>query len=227
MIVITERFKKKNIKNLIKIYNIKNYSRVKKAQLIDILNRTKSAIIIQRYFRKSIDAELVCPLSLENLKYPFICILNYNKFRYYGLNDFINYLNKSSSYFKDPFTREIISNDIIIYIENIVKYYRKKKLLSIKKWNKNKEIRNEYITLTYFLNSIINNIFTIPDLTLDIIYNQILPNFIFYFQQLLIKHRANCYNLLNNYINCLNHLTHSNKDSIINYLKIIILINNL
>ena len=227
MFVITKKFKTQNIKNLLKLYNVKNFSKLNKTDALNILNRTRSAIIIQRNFRTHIDAELVCPLSLNNLEYPFICIQNLNKFRYYSLEDFIIYLNKCNSDFKDPFTREQMPNHVILYVEKMIKYYKLTKLLSRKKWITKKNNREEYLTITHCINDIINDIFTLDDLSIDIIYNRILPNFIYYFHFLLIKYKSNCYTLLNNYINCLSYLKHENKHFLINYLKLIIAINNL
>lgn len=227
MILINNNFKIKNLKIIAKLNKIHNYSKLNKIDLLNIINCTKAAIIIQTFFRKKNNAELICPLSFENLKYPFICIQNLNKFRYYSLEEFIIYLNKSNNDFRDPFTREQIPNHIILYIENMIKYYKLNKLLSKKQWNKKKNIREEYLTLTHCINDIINKIFSIEDLSIDLIYSEILPNFIYYFHFLLLRHKQNCYSLLNNYINCLNYLNHENKFFLINYLKLIIAINNL
>ena len=227
MILINNNFKIKNLRIIAKLNKIHNYSKLNKIDLLNIINCTKAAIIIQTFFRKKNNAELICPLSFENLKYPFICIQNLNKFRYYSLEEFIIYLNKSNNDFRDPFTREQIPNHIILYIENMIKYYKLNKLLSKKQWNKKKNIREEYLTLTHCINDIINKIFSIEDLSIDLIYSEILPNFIYYFHFLLLRHKQNCYSLLNNYINCLNYLNHENKFFLINYLKLIIAINNL
>ncbi len=161
MILINNNFRIKNLKIIAKLNKIHNYSKLNKIDLLNIINCTKAAIIIQTFFRKKNNAELICPLSFENLKYPFICIQNLNKFRYYSLEEFIIYLNKSNNDFRDPFTREQIPNHIILYIENMIKYYKLNKLLSKKQWNKKKNIREEYLTLTHCINDIINKIFSI------------------------------------------------------------------
>ena len=189
MILITNNFKINNLKNLAKIYNIKKYSTLNKNDLIKVINETKSAIYIQTTFRTKINAELICPLSFDDLKYPFICIQNLNKFRYYSLENFIIYLNKSKNDFRDPFTREQLPNHTINYIENLIKYYKLSKLLSKKQWNKKKNIREEYLTLTHCINDIINQIFRIENLSIDLIYSEILPNFIYYFHFLLLRHK--------------------------------------
>lgn len=227
MIVINDKFKISNLKNLAKIYKIRNHTKFNKNNLINLINKTKAAILIQTFFRKKLNADLICPFCLDNLKYPFICIKNLNKFRYYSLKDFIIYLNKSNSDFKDPFTRELLPNNIITYIEKLIKYYKLSKLQSKKQWNRKKNKRNEFMILTHFINDIINNIFLIENLTIDLIYSEILPHFIYYFHFLLSRHKNNCFNLLNNYINCLQYLKNDNKYYLINYFKLIIAINNL
>jgi len=99
MILINNNFKIKNLRIIAKLNKIHNYSKLNKIDLLNIINCTKAAIIIQTFFRKKNNAELICPLSFENLKYPFICIQNLNKFRYYSLEEFIIYLNKSNNDF--------------------------------------------------------------------------------------------------------------------------------
>ena len=42
---------------------------------------------------------MLCPITLSKLRYPFITIKNNNKFRYYSLREFIEYLNKSTEDF--------------------------------------------------------------------------------------------------------------------------------
>ena len=43
------------------------------------------------------------------------------------------------------------------------------------------------------------------------IYNNILPQFIYYFHFLLQRHKSNCFTVINNYINCINHHQCQNK----------------
>ena len=227
MIVITNKFKIKNIKTLIKKYDIRNYSKLSKNNLIILLNRTKAVIIIQKQYRNHLRAELICPISLNELSYPFLCIKTLNKFRYYSLENFIIYLNNSKKDFRDPFTRESLSIETLNYIEKMIKYYKLGKIKSKNNWIKTKNHREEYLTLTHCINEIINDIFKLEVLNMDNLYNDILPYFIYYFNFLLLRHKHNCYGLLTNYINCLNHHIHENKYFLINYFKMVISINNL
>ena len=214
-----------------KINKIKNYSKLNKNQLINLINTRKSIIFIQSFLRKKLSKELndefICPISYNDLKYPFVAIKNNNKFRYYSLDAFVEYLNKSTNDFIDPFTRELLSDTSIYQIERLVKYYKIKKSFNKKSWKKKINSRAEFLTITNCLNEILNQIFYVNTLNFNFIYNNILPQFIYYFHFLLQRHKSNCFTVINNYINCINHHPCQNKIYLIDYLKLIISINNL
>jgi len=216
-----------HLKKIIKIYNIKNYSKLKKNKLIELINNHKSSIIIQKKAREYFNSDLTCPITLCKCKYPFICIKNHNTFRYYSLLEFIEYLSKSKDCFRDPFSREILSEKTIEHIEYLIKYYHIKKLKNKYSWNKKLNIKHEYLMLTNCINEILNYIFNVEHLTIDCIYNIILPQFMYYFHFLIIRHKSSCYNLIRNYINCINLNKHENKSYIVNYLELVITFNNL
>jgi len=227
LILYNKIFYKKNLINIVKLYNINNFSKLNKDQLIDIINKNKSAIYIQRIFRKKLNDEQTCPITLLNLKYPFVSIKNNNKFIYYSLKEFVEYLNKCSDDFRDPCTRELLNDNCLRQIENLIKYYKIKKIFSKKIWKKKINLRAEFLTITNCLNDILNQIFNVKELSFNFIYNCILPQFIYYFHFLLLKHKNNCYSVINNYINCINHHESQNKIYLVDYLKLIISINNL
>ena len=231
LILYNNLFKKKNLINVIKINKIKYYSQLNKTQLIHLINMTKSCIFIQTFLRKKLSKEIndefICPISYSDLKYPFVCIKNCNKFRYYSLDAFVEYLNKSTNDFIDPFTRELLSDTSIYQIERLVKHYKIKKLFNKKSWKKKINSRAEFLTITNCLNEILNQIFYVRELNFNFIYNNILPQFIYYFHFLLQRHKSNCFTVINNYINCINHHPCQNKIYLIDYLKLIISINNL
>lgn len=218
---------KKNLLNICKINNIKNYSKLNKYDLLQLLNFNKSIIYIQKKFRNKLIEEWICPITYNDLKYPFISIKNNNKFRYYSLSAFIEYLNKSTNDFIDPFTRELLSNSSIKQLENLIKFYKIKKTFNKKSWKKKINSRAEFLTITNCLNEILNQIFEIKELNFNFIYNNILPQFIYYFHFLLQRHKNNCFSVINNYINCITHHICKNKIYLIDYLKLIININNL
>ena len=233
LILYNSLLKKKNLINVAKINKIRYYSKLNKNELINLINRIKSIIFIQSFLRKKLSKELndefICPISYSDLKYPFVSIKNNNnnKFRYYSLDAFVEYLNKSTNDFIDPFTRELLSDTSIYQVERLVKYYKIKKSFSKKSWKKKINSRAEFLTITNCLNEILNQIFYVGILSFNFIYNNILPQFIYYFHFLLQRHKSNCFTVVNNYINCINHHPCQNKIYLIDYLKLIISINNL
>jgi hypothetical protein len=170
---------------------------------------------------------MTCPITLTELKYPFVSIKNNNIFRYYSLNEFIEYLSKSNEDFIDPFTRELLSETTLQQVDKLIKYYKIKNLFTKKSWKNKINLRTEYLTISTCLNEIINNIFSQIELNINVIYNSILPQFIYYLQFLLHRHRSSCYSIINNYINCINYHQCVNKIYIIDYLKLIIATYNL
>lgn len=232
MLILYNNFFKKNyLIKILKIYNLKNYSKLKKSKIINIINEFNAVKIIQTFVRKKLNiesnCEFICPISYSELKYPFVSIKNNNKFRYYSLNSFVEYLNKSNNDFIDPFTRELLSYSSINQIEKLIKYYKIKKTFNKKSWKKKINSRAEFLTITNCLNEIINQIFLVNELSFYYIYNNILPQFIYYFHFLLQRHKINCFSVINNYINCIRHHECQNKIYLIDYLKLIISINNL
>ena len=219
--------KKNNLINIIKINKLDKYSKLKKNELIYLINSNKACIYIQKFIRNKFNDDNLCPITLEVLKYPFISIKNYNKFRYYSLFEFVEYLNKSSSEFKDPFTREIIPDESLRQIENLIKYYKIKTKYNKRTWKRIKFLRAEFLTITNCLNEVLNQIFSVSTLNFYYIYNDILPQFIYYFYFLLQRHKNQCFSLINNYISCINYHPCENKLYLVDYLKLIISVNNL
>ena len=162
---------KKNLINVMKINKIRYYSKLNKNELINLINTTKSIIFIQTFLRKKLNNELndefISPISYSDLKYPFVSIKNNNKFRYYSLDAFIEYLNKSTNDFIDPFTRELLTDTSIYQIERLVKYYKIKKSFNKKSWKKKKNSRAEFLTITNCLNEILNQIFYVTTLNFN------------------------------------------------------------
>jgi hypothetical protein len=227
LIIYNSNFKAKNLKNICKVNNLKNYSLNCKSELLTKLNQYKAVVYIQTFFRKKIYEEYTCPITLDKLKYPFISIKKSNNdFRYYSLEAFVEYLNKSNGLI-DPISREILSDNTINNLEYLVKYYKIKSKFNNKNWKKKIDLRAEYLTLTTCLNEVINQIFSNDDLSIEFIYNEIIPQFIYYFNFLLNKHKSSCYSLIKHYINCLNHHKSNNKNYVIYYLSLIISMNNL
>ena len=214
------------LKNVIKLNKLRFYSKLNKYGLINLINRHKSAIIIQKCIRKKFNQDSVCPITLCEYTYPFVCIKNINVFKYYSLIDFVEYLNKSTD-FRDPLTREKISDESLKNISSLLKYYRINNTKYNNKLKKTKQSRSDYLRATHYINNVINYIMNTENLSIDSIYNTILPQIMYYFQYLLNTHRNYCRNLLNQYINIIEHHSNDNKLYIIDYLKLIISLNNL
>ena len=227
LILYNYKYKKNVLMNICKLLNIKKFSQLNKTELIEKINYYKATIYIQNFIRKRFNDEMICPITLSELKYPFISIKNNNKFRYYSLNEFIEYLNRSYDDFRDPFTRELLSDKTLKQLDNLIKYYKINNLFTKRAWKKKINSRAEYLTITSCLNEVINYVFSINQLTIDIIYNAILPQFIYYFHFLIIRHRTSCFSMINNYINCINYHNCPNKIYLIDYLKLVITTNNL
>ena len=142
LILYNSFFSKNYITNIIKLYNIKKYSNLSKLNLIKLLNYTKATIYIQNYIRKLYNDDLICPITLTKLRYPYICIKNSNTFRYYTLTSFIEYLNKSNDDFRDPFTRELLDDSTLRQIENLINFYKIKNIFNKKSWRKKIQEQN-------------------------------------------------------------------------------------
>jgi len=234
LILFDNKFKIKNFKNLKKLNKyktIKKITNTRKNNLIDMFNEINSAILIQQYIRKLFNNENMCPITLCKLEYPFISIRNncmskdtIVKFRYYSFNEFITYLSKSTDTFKDPLTREELSEKTLTQIFNLLKFFNisnNTKRLFNKKAKKNIKKRENYFILCNCLNDVINEIFENEKLNIDFIYSKIIPQFIYYLHFLFLDYGENCLTLINYYINCINHHNNNNKNIIIDYLNFV------
>ena len=239
LILFNNKFKIQNFKNLKRLhkYNaVKKITNVKKINLINTFNEINCAIFIQNFLRKTFNNENICPITLCKLEYPFISIKNtlltkntLVKFRYYAFNEFITYLSKSTDSFKDPLTREELSEKTLTQIYNLLKFYEipnnTKKLFN-KKAKKNIKKKEKYYILCNCLNGVINEIFNNEKLYIDYIYSNIIPQFIYYLHFLFLDYKKNCLTLINYYINCINHHTCPNKNIIIDYLNFVKILRN-
>ena len=149
-----------------------------------------------------------------------------NVFKYYSLIEFVEYLNHSTE-FIDPLTREKISLSALNNISSLLKYYKINSVKYNKILKKNKDKRTDYLLITFYINDVINYTMDTQDINLNNIYNTILPQLMYYFQFMLSRHRNSCRALINQYINTINNHSNENKNYIIDYLKLIIAVNNL
>jgi len=182
----------KCLRKICKIYKIKN-EKYNKSFILDTLNKYSAARVIQQKIRETLDFNNICPISHEEIRYPWICIKNNSKYIYYDFDTFVIYLNKMSD-FRDPCTRIKLSNKKIEEINRLIIYYHRKS--SNKLIVSDDMIRDiDFNILTYCLYDIIKEINN-KELNLEETYRFYLPRFIFYFTHLVNNHSKEMSSLL-------------------------------
>lgn len=185
LISYSKNFNVKALKRLCKLKGIKFISKFKKNELLNLLKKFNAVKIIQQMLRKKTIIDNICPICHEPLKYPFISIKVSEKFFYYDFYTLIEYLNKTQD-FRDPCTRQDISDNKLFEINKIIRYYYGKssnKILFSKSMIKNTDL---YI-ITYCLYDIVKEIEN-KELSMEETYNSVLPRFIYYTNYLINNH---------------------------------------
>ena len=185
LISYSKKFTVKSLKILCKAKGIKYISKLKKNNLINILYYFNAAKIIQTRFRLKTIIDNCCPISHETLKYPFVSIKVNNKFFYYDFYTFVKYLNKSQD-FREPCTRQTIKDSKLIQINKLIRYYfgnNSNKILISKSMIKSTDLN----IIIYCLNDILSEIQD-KNISLDDIYNNILPRLMYYINYLIKNH---------------------------------------
>jgi len=125
---MTEKLKICNLntlKRVCKLLRIKNYSGLKKNDIIFNINKHHATIRIQRWIRNILSKGELCPISCEPIKYPcFAFNTPNNVLIYYNLDALRNFLIKSGD-FRDPNTRTEYTDKQLLEMDNIHKYYIK------------------------------------------------------------------------------------------------------
>ncbi len=173
------------LRKICKIKCIKFVSQLNKLKLIKILNEFNAVKIIQQCFRRKTIIDNYCPISHESLRYPFISLKVNNKFFYYDFYTLVTYLNKSQD-FREPCTRQLITDNKLLEINKLIRYYYGKnsnKILISKTMIKNTDLN----IIIYCLYDIINEIQN-REILLEDIYNNILPRLIYYINYLIKNH---------------------------------------
>ena len=174
----------KCLRKICRIYKIK-IDKCSKCFILDILNKYSAAKVIQQRFRKTLDFNNICPISHEEIRYPWVCIKNNNKYIYYDFKTFVIYLNKMSD-FRDPCTRLKLCNKTIDEINKLIVYYHRRS--TNKLIISDDMVRDiDFNILTYCLHDIIKDVNN-KDLNLEETYRIYLPRFIFYFTHLVNNH---------------------------------------
>lgn len=185
LISYSKNFNVKALKRLCKLKGIKFIREFKKNELLNLLKKFNAVKVIQQMLRKKTIIDNICPISHEPLKYPFISIKVSEKFFYYDFYTLIEYLNKTQD-FRDPCTRHHISDDKLIEINKIIRYYYGKsssKILFSKTMIRNTDLH----IITYCLYDIVKEIEN-KELSIEETYHSILPRFIYYTNYLINNH---------------------------------------
>lgn len=150
-----------DLKKICKINKIKNYSKLKKVDIIKKIIDYFSVLKIQKFWRKKLINNKLCPISLNVIKYPCYAFkTKKGNFIYYNIKPLIDYLITTGN-FQDPKTRQTYSEDNIKTIENIRKYYKLpgKNIIKVsrnKRYYMNKrDIEDDILVIERTLDSII------------------------------------------------------------------------
>ena len=111
-----------NLKKICKIIGIRNYSKLKKEEIMLKIEEYYSVIKIQRWFRKNFSSEKICSISLDPIRYPCFPYRpkGHKFFIYYNLESLIDYLLTTGD-FRDPKTREKYDEDTLKKIDKMKK----------------------------------------------------------------------------------------------------------
>jgi hypothetical protein len=214
LIKFSKIFTIKKLRRLAKIYNIRYISKIKKSQLLNLLNNHNAIKIIQRKFRNKLILNTECPICNENLVYPFVSFKINNAFFYYDFKTIVLYFEKTGD-FRDPCTRQTISDKKIVEINSLINYYYGKytnKILITRGMIKNVEFN----IVAYCLYDIIKELDYIDTSRLSLIYESVLPRFIYYINYLIKRYPIEEYTIV------LNSCKESIKnDTLLEYIKFI------
>jgi hypothetical protein len=215
----------KTVKNICKINGIKKTHLFSKKDLLEILNKHKSIVKLQRAYRKNIMKINYCPISYEILKYPFVSFKINNVFIYYDFDTIIKYFNRIDDII-DPSTRVKLSDKSINYLNSMIRYYYRynsNKIIVSKNMMRNTELN----IITYCLYDLITEVEKNKNTTIDYIYRNIMPRLIYYVHVLIKSHHTEDILLILNA--CKTSFTSNdfkNNEIIINYLNLIISLYN-
>jgi hypothetical protein len=214
----------KSIRSIAKLNKIKYISAFNKTNAIKLINDYKASTFIQKHFRKKLMRENTCPISHDLLKYPFISVKINGKFFYYDFHTFITYVNVSGDT-RDPITRENISDRKLQDINKLIRYYYGKntnKIIISKSMIKNTDLN----IITYCLYDLISEINNTYNLTVDTVYQNILPRMIYYIHYLMKNHSTeDCITIINACRRSLLEINKDHVDIILDYINLIIILN--
>lgn len=111
-----------SLKKICKFLHIKNYSGLNKDSLILTINKYHATLKIQKWARKILSKDEICPISFESIKYPcFAFKTENNVLIYYNIQALRNFLIKTGD-FRDPSTRVKYTDKQLFEIDSIYRY---------------------------------------------------------------------------------------------------------
>lgn len=127
-----------DLKLVAKNNGFKKLSNKKKCDILYVIKSKYAALKIQRYYRKYKSYNSIDPITLGSLMYPFWIKKTQKGWFYYNLEEFARSLVISGD-FRDPFTRDKITEDDALKLENLLKLHNIKLQRSIKDAMSNKK----------------------------------------------------------------------------------------
>ncbi len=225
------------LKNLCKLLRIKNYSGLKKNELILTINKHHATIKLQRWIRKILSKNESCPISCESIKYPCFAFKTSNNILiYYNLYALRSFLIKSGD-FRDPSTRSKYNDKQLLEMDNIYNTFKPKpnstEQLVKKQENKDdyfksvfkaskskmfyekmKEKEQELLIFERILDSICDDIVTLINdnvFTLDTLKSMYLYDYRTQFTRLLNRSKTHAEYIINRNIENLNQVNRKEK----------------
>jgi hypothetical protein len=111
------------LKKLCKNADIKNYSKFKKNELFEIINKSLAVKIIQQNFRNHFYKDATDHITLDPVTFPcFIYKTKSGKHYFYNHSSIIKYIMKTAVYL-DPMTREEYSDNDLRRLDSEAKLY--------------------------------------------------------------------------------------------------------
>jgi hypothetical protein len=155
------------LKKLCKIAEIKNYSKLKKKELIQKYNEYLAVKVIQRCYRRHFYKNAVDHITLDPVTFPcFIYRTKSKKCYFYSYESIIKYIMKTGDC-RDPMTRENYSDNDLLRLDSEAKIhgkyvrscYKIKKSLSYARRIRNQE--NEILSYQMRMDELKQHIFFI------------------------------------------------------------------
>lgn len=190
------------LRRLCKLHKLSNYSKLKKDDLFQMVNKHLSVLKIQRFFRKSLmGGDAICLISMEPVKYPCYSFKpkGSSYYVYYNLEVFIDYLLQTGD-FRDPKTREPYTDDFLKSLDSYkTKVGIKSKSIYQASQNRNvykkkKDHEDEIMVLDRCIDEVVSSIIGVIERRVDhhndprvILNTYHFPTYLRYYKKLLQK----------------------------------------